>query len=97
VSNSASGAQSAVAGGELNVANAEQSALGGGFSNTAGGRLATVPGGTFNQANGDFSLAAGRRAQALHDGAFVWADSTNGPIASTADDQFIARSGVTSS
>jgi hypothetical protein len=91
--NSASGAQSAVAGGELNFANAEQAALGGGFSNTVGGRLATVPGGAFNQANGDFSLAAGRRAQANHNGAFVWADSTNGAIASTASDQFIARAG----
>jgi trimeric autotransporter adhesin len=92
-SNSASGAQSAVAGGVLNFANAEQSALGGGFSNTAGGRLATVPGGQFNNADGDFSFAAGRRAKANHAGAFVWADSTNADIASTASDQFIARAG----
>jgi hypothetical protein len=92
-SNSASGPQATVAGGELNFANAEQSALGGGFANTAGGVNATVPGGAFNQAGGDFSFAAGRRARAANDGAFVWADSTNAVISSTANDQFIARAG----
>jgi hypothetical protein len=93
MANSASGAQGTVAGGELNFANAELSALGGGFSNAAGGRLATVPGGQFNNADGDFSFAAGRRAKANNDGAFVWADSTDAAIASTANDQFIARAG----
>jgi trimeric autotransporter adhesin len=91
--NSASGAQGTVAGGELNFANAELSALGGGFSNQAGGRLATVPGGEFNHADGDFSFAAGRHALAKDNGAFVWADSTDADIASTASDQFIARAG----
>jgi len=93
VVNSASGAQGTVAGGELNFANAELSAVGGGFSNTAGGTAAAVPGGEFNHADGDFSFAAGRRAKANDNGSFVWADSTNADIASTANDQFIARAG----
>jgi len=38
-----------------------------------------------------YTLAAGRRAKANHDGAFVWADSTNAEFASTANDQFLVR------
>jgi trimeric autotransporter adhesin len=91
--NSASGAQGTVAGGELNFADAEQSAIGGGFSNRTDGVLATVPGGEFNHADGDFSFAAGRQAHANNNGSFVWADSANQSIASTADDQFVARAG----
>jgi trimeric autotransporter adhesin len=90
-SNSASGAQGTVAGGELNFADAEQSAIGGGFSNRADGVLAMVPGGEFNHADGDFSFAAGRLAHANNNGSFVWADSANQAIGSTADDQFVAR------
>ena len=37
------------------------------------------------------SFAAGRRAKALHDGAFVWADATDADFASTADNQFNIR------
>ncbi|MGH2987658.1 MAG: tail fiber domain-containing protein, partial [Solirubrobacterales bacterium] len=40
---------------------------------------------------GDYSLAAGRRAKANHQGAFVWADSQFSDIASTAANQFVAR------
>ncbi|MGA2247906.1 MAG: hypothetical protein ABSH48_23210, partial [Verrucomicrobiota bacterium] len=42
-------------------------------------------------AGGVYSLAAGQQAQALHQGAFVWADSQNTPFASTANDQFLIR------
>ena len=38
-----------------------------------------------------YTLAAGHRAQANHDGAFVWADSTNTDFVSTANDQFLIR------
>jgi hypothetical protein len=93
LSNSASGAQGTVAGGFSNFANAEQSAIGGGFANHTDGRLAMVPGGESNHANGDFSFAAGRQAHANNNGTFVWADSSNAPISSTQDDQFIARAG----
>jgi hypothetical protein len=36
-------------------------------------------------------LAAGRRAEALHDGAFVWADSTDADVSSTTSNQFTVR------
>jgi trimeric autotransporter adhesin len=51
-----------------------------------------VPGGSSNNAQGDFSLAAGRDAQANHQGAFVWADSNAFMFPSTAQDQFSVRS-----
>lgn len=38
-----------------------------------------------------YTFAAGRRAQAAHQGSFVWADSTNANFASTANDQFMIR------
>ena len=93
LSNSASGPQGTVAGGFFNFASAEQSAVGGGFHNRAEGVLSMIPGGEFNHTGGDFSFAAGRQAHANNNGAFVWADSANSPIASTQDDQFIARAG----
>jgi len=52
---------------------------------------ATVVGGLNNEAQGAYSLAMGRRAKANHDGAFVWADSTNADFSSTADNQFSVR------
>ncbi|HVM48175.1 MAG TPA: tail fiber domain-containing protein [Candidatus Acidoferrum sp.] len=71
--------------------NAKLSCLVGGLNNTNGGMYTAVPGGLQNYAKGDYSLAAGRRAKALHSGAFVWADSTDADIASSATDQFTAR------
>jgi hypothetical protein len=65
--------------------------VGGGLSNSADGSYSVVPGGHLNSATGSFSFAAGRRAKANHDGAFVWADSTDAEFASTQDDQFAAR------
>ena len=53
--------------------------------------MADIPGGQQNMAAGSFSFAAGQQAQALHQGAFVWADSQSGPFASTAVDQFSVR------
>ena len=37
------------------------------------------------------SFAAGRRAKAIHDGAFVWADSEDADFESSRPDQFIIR------
>ncbi|MFO1491403.1 MAG: hypothetical protein U1F77_12825 [Kiritimatiellia bacterium] len=52
----------------------------------------TVPGGSNNRAAGKFSFAAGRLAQALHEGAFVWSDgSSKEAFASTAANQFLIR------
>jgi hypothetical protein len=66
--------------------------------NRARGISATVPGGAGNTAQGDFSFAAGLGASALHDGCFVWADSTvrtnwfGGPaFTSSSSNQFLIR------
>jgi hypothetical protein len=49
--------------------------VGGGYDNIAY-EAATVPGGYGNEAKGRLSFAAGKYAAALHDGCFVWNDST---------------------
>lgn len=78
-----------VGGGNNNTASGQNATVGGGVSNTASGAFATVPGGSLSNAQGDYSFAAGRRAQATNQGAFVWGDSTNADISSTAGDQVI--------
>jgi hypothetical protein len=80
-----------VAGGFSNNAGANAAAIGGGGANTANGIHATIPGGHANTASGDYSFAAGRQATAGHAGAFVWGDSTDANVASTAVNQFAAR------
>jgi hypothetical protein len=89
--NQALGNQSTIAGGESNVAIGTESAVGGGEGNQALGSRATIPGGQGNIAGGDRSFAAGRRAQANHDGVFIWGDNTNADIASTVANEFTAR------
>jgi len=66
---------------------------GGEFNNVlSNAPLAMIPGGLQNVAGGRGSFAAGYRAQSLHDGCFVWKDSTEpGTIASTGPNQFIVR------
>jgi hypothetical protein len=90
--NSAGGLEATVSGGLHNTASGTYSFVGGGYSNTAAASFATVAGGDNNTAAGAYSFAAGQQAQALHLGAFVWADSQNAPFASTANDQFLIRS-----
>src|SRR5882672_6137333 len=89
--NTASNTYASVSGGSGNTASGESAAVGGGYLNTASGRYATVAGGTLNTASGDFSFAAGFRAKANHQGAFVWGDSQGVDFASTANDQFLIR------
>ena len=101
-----------IAGGWNNTASGESSTVGGGYHHTAGGSYATISGGANhiangyastvgggfdNTAQGNYSFAAGRRAQALHQGAFVWADSTATDYTSTVTNQFAVRAtgGVT--
>lgn len=79
------------AGGQFNVSGGEFATVSGGQTDSAAGRFATVPGGNLNSAVGDYSFAAGRRAKALHDGAFVWSDMTNSDFASTGNNQFNVR------
>ena len=94
--NSISGAQSTISGGVGNIAAGTSSVVGGGLSNTNNGYYATIPGGRFNFASGLYSFAAGQQAQAMHQGAFVWADSQSTGFSSTANDQFLilAHGGV---
>jgi hypothetical protein len=90
--NTATGASSAIAGGTHNLASGSRSTVGGGHNNSATNWYATVPGGAWNIAGGMSSFAAGQTAKALHDGAFVWGDtSTLSDITSTANNQFTAR------
>jgi hypothetical protein len=89
--NQAAGAYSAVSGGGGNSATNFQSTVAGGGGNLSGGNDSTVPGGFGNYALGDYTFAAGNRAQAIHNSAFVWADAQNVPFASTGTNQFLIR------
>jgi hypothetical protein len=89
--NTASGEFSVVGGGQDNVASGTSSVVAGGDTNTASGWRSTVPGGVGNTASGEHSFAAGRRARALHDGAFVWADSHDADFVSDAANEFLVR------
>jgi len=90
--NYVNGELATVAGGLGNEAAGYAAAVGGGNANTAAGQDSIAPGGVNNYARGDFSFAAGYGAQALHDGAFVWADDEYpNTFASTAANQFAVR------
>ncbi|MBK9138952.1 MAG: tail fiber domain-containing protein [Verrucomicrobia bacterium] len=82
-----------VAGGSFNQATHEWTTIGGGRDNAATNSYATVPGGRNNLAGGAESFAAGRRAKAIHDGSFVWADATDADFVSTKANQFLIRAG----
>jgi trimeric autotransporter adhesin len=73
------GKASVIAGGALNGAYGEGATVAGGVNNRAFGNFATVGGGVDNLigSSGNYSFAAGRRAKANAQGAFVWADSTD--------------------
>lgn len=89
--NSASGNYSTIAGGTFNQATGRNSSVSGGMENQATGSYSAVPGGNTNKAAGVSSLAAGSHAQALHDGSFVWADSSSVAFSTTAANQFLIR------
>ena len=89
--NRASELAATVAGGNTNIASGFRSTVGGGFNNVASNFDATVPGGISNTASGDTAFAAGNRAKAVHDGAFVWADTQSADFTSTASNQFLIR------
>jgi hypothetical protein len=91
--NSVSAAFGTIGGGAGNTITngGDHATISGGSGNLAGGLGATIPGGESNTASGDYSLAAGRRAKAVHEGAFVWADSQNTDFASSSGNQFLIR------
>ncbi|MBI5384977.1 MAG: hypothetical protein HZA90_09865 [Verrucomicrobia bacterium] len=84
---------SAISGGYNNEVRGAASFVGGGAYNVAAGNYAAVPGGLRNEAAQHYSFAAGRRAKANHQGAFVWADSQDLDFASSAENQFLVRAG----
>ncbi len=89
--NTASGNNATVSGGEACLASGDWATVGGGYNNHAAGSGATVPGGANNLADADFSFAAGRRAKAVHEGSFVWADNQGTDFNSTAANTFRVR------
>jgi len=89
--NTASGEYSTISGGSANTASGYGSAVGGGIGNIASAQYSMIPGGYQNTASALYSFAAGFRARSAHVGAFVWADSSNFDILSTAANQFTVR------
>jgi len=87
------GADYATIGGGFNnsISSGLYATIGGGASDTASGPYSAIPGGFQNKATGGYALAAGKRAKAVHRGAFVWADSTDADFASTLTNQFSVR------
>lgn len=85
--NHATGESATVAGGHNNSARADRATVGGGYYNKAHGYGSVVPGGKENQADGKYAFAAGYYAKAGgHDGAYVFADSSEEEIEADRDD-----------
>lgn len=76
--------------------NTPGSTISGGTNNFVSGKLGVIPGGDFNAATNN-SFAAGHRAKANDQGAFVWADATDTDFADTGSNTFNVRAsgGVT--
>jgi len=90
--NSVTGEYGAIAGGIGGKAAGTAAAVGGGEANLASGAVATIPGGYHNVASGIASFAAGYGAEALTNGAFVWADeASTARVKSTLNNEFLAR------
>jgi hypothetical protein len=85
-----------IGGGEANTNNGVQATISGGSQNECSGETAAIPGGYRNVADGNYSFAAGQQAEAMHEGAFVWADSATvstppPPFTSVANNEFAVR------
>jgi hypothetical protein len=87
--------ESTIAGGSLNAIGPDSpySAVGGGLGNVIAddALYAVIPGGSDNWGGASYAFAAGRRAKALHTGAFLWADSTDADFPSVAENEFAVR------
>jgi hypothetical protein len=89
--NLASAQRSTVSGGDNNQATALEATVAGGGGNLASGLESFIGGGIQNTASGKWSFAAGRRAKATQDGSFVWGDSTDADVTSSAPNTFTVR------
>ncbi len=87
-----------IGGGENNQINGTNSygSILGGVDNSSEGYAAVAAGGEGNSANGHYSFVAGRYARALHEGAFVWSDSSTNVFQSVTNNEFAvyARGGL---
>jgi hypothetical protein len=90
--NVAEGGMSFVGGGENNQAIGSRSFVAGGAGNVVEG-LNSFATGSSSMANARSTFAAGRQAEALHEGSFVWSDwqILEGPFQSTGNNQFLVR------
>jgi hypothetical protein len=90
--NMAEGNQSFVGGGTNNQAIGDRSFVAGGAGNVADGLNAFVAG-TSSEAGARGTFAAGRQAEALHQGSFVWSawQVLDDPFQSTGNNQFLVR------
>lgn len=83
-----------IGGGTVNTIghSSHRGTIGGGDGNTISPNSfgATIPGGVQNTATNN-AFAAGTRAQAVHDGAFVWADYQLQDFSSSGPNQFLIR------
>jgi trimeric autotransporter adhesin len=80
-----------ISGGLRNFTTGNASAIMGGADNKALSSYSTVLGGCSNSSSAAFSYSAGFRAKSNHFGSFVWGDSTNADVASSAVNQFTVR------
>jgi hypothetical protein len=100
------GQSSFIGGGQSNSSCAGRSFIGSGFANNADGVHSMIIGGAWNRTMGryslvaghfseareDYGIALGRYAHSLHEGAFVWADSSSlSDFESQREDQFRLR------
>ncbi|MGE3181843.1 MAG: tail fiber domain-containing protein [Phycisphaerae bacterium] len=89
--NTASGLRCNVSGGTANTSSGDFASVAGGMMNTASGDASHVAGGASNTASGNWAIAAGRQAHAMHDGAFVFADSLAFDFESSAMNELAIR------
>jgi hypothetical protein len=90
--------QSTISGGSGNQiqTNAPYATISGGSNNIVSGSFGSIPGGDQNMATTN-SFAAGHRAKAIDQGAFVWADATDSDFSDSGTNTFDVRAsgGVT--
>jgi hypothetical protein len=89
--NAAYGSGATIGGGFGNAASNDYATVGGGTDNRAHGANSTIPGGYQNEATLTDAFAAGRKAKATNQGAFVWADGTDSNYSSHASHTFNIR------
>ncbi len=87
--NAVTASRSGIIAGVSNEVTSGSSVIAGGRDNVASGSRSFIAAGGDNFTDGANSFAGGVAAHALHNGTFVWSDSSDTPFASTAEDQFL--------